>query len=439
MTRSIDADADAARSIDRLTAQVEELTTRCEYYKRLAKDHQDDSFASWHLANEYAAKITRLEESIALTDKNTRRMQEELNTARDAAMKAEDLANDVSSLQADNRRLHDALMAAEESGIANLRQRERYRKITKDEPVTPKENCPRRLMGEELPPHMPCDTGDHSRDEPAETQTAMCNARSDRGGKCSEPVGHDGDHQDHDREQAWANESDIGSPTRPQTIDVPAAEYNADPRKWLSKANATTRVRVIADDGDVVLLTLRGTLESSTFDQKVLDVIRHEKQRLAEQNALLREQIATANAEIERLKTGIKSLKNEAKETCWRWEIASIDANRERDQAKAALGRAVSALTELLGAFDEAFVTADDPVSATEKARAVLADPTCKAAGEAWAEMVAVYEAAAKVLATEGDGTKAGREMHEVTAFYCALRDLRAVWTAVDARKAGGK
>jgi hypothetical protein len=27
-----------------------------------------------------------------------------------------------------------------------------------------KEHCPRRLMGEELPPHMPCDTGDHSKD-----------------------------------------------------------------------------------------------------------------------------------------------------------------------------------------------------------------------------------------------------------------------------------
>lgn len=27
-----------------------------------------------------------------------------------------------------------------------------------------KEHCPRRLMGESLPPHMPCDRGDFSRD-----------------------------------------------------------------------------------------------------------------------------------------------------------------------------------------------------------------------------------------------------------------------------------
>jgi hypothetical protein len=30
--------------------------------------------------------------------------------------------------------------------------------------ATMKEHCPRRLMGETVPPHMPCDTGDFSRD-----------------------------------------------------------------------------------------------------------------------------------------------------------------------------------------------------------------------------------------------------------------------------------
>jgi hypothetical protein len=38
-----------------------------------------------------------------------------------------------------------------------------------------KEHCPRRLMGEKLAPHMPCDTGDHSKDaKSAETPAPTC-------------------------------------------------------------------------------------------------------------------------------------------------------------------------------------------------------------------------------------------------------------------------
>lgn len=32
-------------------------------------------------------------------------------------------------------------------------------------PIHKKEHCPRRLMGEDVAPHMPCDTGDFSRDK----------------------------------------------------------------------------------------------------------------------------------------------------------------------------------------------------------------------------------------------------------------------------------
>lgn len=53
-----------------------------------------------------------------------------------------------------------------------------------------KEHCPRRMAGEDLPRHLPCDTGDFSRDV---TVTLVCDNghEQNRGGlcgKCKAPV-----------------------------------------------------------------------------------------------------------------------------------------------------------------------------------------------------------------------------------------------------------
>lgn len=112
---------------------------------------------------------------------------------------------------------------------------------------------------------------------------------------------------------------------------------------------------------------------------------------------------------------------------------AREDAFRDMVKYRGALGRAVAALHDARDEISRMATTGTGfSCTVVDDVDAVLADPTCAAAGEAWRELTAAID---QVLATEGDGTKAGREMHEVTAFYCALRDLRTTWTKVDARR----
>jgi hypothetical protein len=191
-----------------------------------------------------------------------------------------------------------------------------------------KEHCPRRLMGEELPTHMPCDTGDHSRDASASTET----------------------------------------PT-PELLDKRLGDFSKEFDKGYTETPA-----LAADEAAMV----------ECEDGEICE---------------------------ERLET------------------RQCDHTREIDRLKAALGRAVAALDAQCS--EHAGNCCASWCKQCEKGRRlgeeVDADPTCKRAGEAWAEMVECHRLLKIVR---------GHGMPRRTTFDLQQECDRAI-AAVDARKAG--
>jgi hypothetical protein len=185
-------DDDTFANIERLTAQVETLKRERDVASEVAYERSLRIDEMEHHADELRQQVQRLQEALTACEQE-----------RDAARKHhtasyQDYQQQLARVRVLETALRQIVATCEKFLWVGAKTAQGHVYDTAKDALNPappaaKEHCPRRLMGEDLPLHMPCDTGDHSKDAPpAETPAPTCgDAEPQAGGSFNAYVARD--------------------------------------------------------------------------------------------------------------------------------------------------------------------------------------------------------------------------------------------------------